>query len=105
MNDATHHGRQSFLQVEQGVIDAEQWSGAIESAVADSGRLVVDMTERLDVLALGTQGFASAMHQVATASEEQSDSIDQIAGAASSLSSAAKRVAQLVGTFKLGDAA
>ena len=105
VNDATHHGRQSFLQVEQGVIDAEKWSGAIESAVADSGRLVVDMTERLDILALGTQGFASAMHQVATASEEQSDSIDQIAGAASSLSSAAKRVAQLVGTFKLGDAA
>jgi len=103
VNDATHHGRQSFLQVEQGVIDAEKWSGAIESAVADSGRLVVDMTERLDVLALGTQGFASAMHQVAAASEEQSDSIDKIAGAASSLSSAAKRVAQLVGTFKLGD--
>lgn len=103
VNDATHHGRQSFLQVEQGVIDAEKWSGAIESAVADSGRLVVDMTERLDVLALGTQGFASAMHQVAIASEEQSDSIDEIAGAASSLSSAAKRVAQLVGTFKLGD--
>jgi methyl-accepting chemotaxis protein len=43
------------------------------------------------------------MHQVATASEEQSDSIDEIAGAANSLSSAARRVAQLVGTFKLGD--
>lgn len=103
VNDATHHGRQSFLQVEQGVIGAEKWSGAIESAVADSGRLVVDMTERLDILALGTQRFASAMHQVAATSEEQSDSIDEIAGAASSLSSAAKRVAQLVGTFKLGD--
>ena len=54
-------------------------------------------------LAVGTEGFASAMHQVATASEEQSDSIDEIAGAANSLSSAARRVAQLVGTFKLGD--
>jgi methyl-accepting chemotaxis protein len=103
VNDATHHGRQSFLQVEQGVIEAEKWSASIENAVEESNRLVVDMTQRLDNLALGTEGFASAMHQVATASEEQSDSIDEIAGAANSLSSAARRVAQLVGTFKLGD--
>jgi methyl-accepting chemotaxis protein len=103
VNDATHHGRQSFLQVEQGVIDAEKWSTSIETAVEETNRLVVEMTQRLDNLALGTQGFASAMHQVATASEEQSDSIDEIAGAANSLSSAARRVAQLVGTFKLGD--
>jgi len=40
---------------------------------------------------------------VARGSEEQSDSIDEIAGAANSLSSAAKRVAQLVGEFKLGN--
>jgi methyl-accepting chemotaxis protein len=103
VNDATSHGRQSFMQVEQGVIDAEKWSASIETAVEESNHLVVDMTQRLDKLALGTEGFASAMHQVATASEEQSDSIDEIAGAASSLSSAARRVAQLVGTFKLGD--
>lgn len=103
VNDATHHGRQSFMQVEQGVIEAEKWSASIEVAVEESNRLVVDMTQRLDNLAIGTEGFASAMHQVATASEEQSDSIDEIAGAANSLSSAARRVAQLVGTFKLGD--
>ncbi len=103
VNDATHHGRQSFMQVEQGVIEAEKWSASIENSVEESNRLVVDMTHRLDNLAVGTEGFASAMHQVATASEEQSDSIDEIAGAANSLSSAARRVAQLVGTFKLGD--
>ena len=103
VNDATHHGRQSFMQVEQGVIEAEKWSASIEVAVEESNRLVVDMTHRLDNLAIGTEGFASAMHQVASASEEQSDSIDEIAGAANSLSSAARRVAQLVGTFKLGD--
>jgi methyl-accepting chemotaxis protein len=103
VNDATHHGRQSFMQVEQGVIEAEKWSASIEVAVEESNRLVVDMTQRLDNLAIGTEGFASAMHQVASASEEQSDSIDEIAGAANSLSSAARRVAQLVGTFKLGD--
>jgi methyl-accepting chemotaxis protein len=103
VNDATSHGRQSFLQVEQGVIDAEKWSAAIETAVEESNRLVVDMTRRLDDLSLGTEGFASAMQKVAAASEEQSGSIDEIAGAASSLSSAARRVAQLVATFKLGD--
>jgi methyl-accepting chemotaxis protein len=103
VNDATHHGRQSFMQVEQGVIEAEKWSASIENSVEESNRLVVDMTQRLDNLAAGTEGFASAMHQVATASEEQSDSIDEIAGAANSLSSAARRVAQLVGTIKLGD--
>ena len=104
VNDATHHGRQSFLQVEQGVIDAEKWSGAIESAVEESGRLVVDMTRRLDNLALGTQGFASAVHQVAAASDEQSGNIDQIAAAASSLTIAARKVVHIAGTFKLGEA-
>lgn len=103
VNDATHHGRQSFLQVEQGVIDAEKWSGAIEAAVEESGRLVVDMTRRLDNLALGTQGFASAVHQVAAANDEQSGNIDQIAAAASSLTLAARKVVHIAGTFKLGD--
>lgn len=103
VNDATHHGRQSFLQVEQGVIDAEKWSGAIETAVEESGRLIVDMTRRLDNLALGTQGFASAVHQVAAASDEQSGNIDQIAAAASSLTAAARKVVQIAGTFKLGE--
>ena len=106
VNDATHHGRQSFLQVEQGVIEAEKWSAAIESAVEESGRLIVDMTRRLDNLALGTQGFASAVHQVATATDEQSGNIDQIAAAANSLSSVAKKAVQLAATFRLeGNAA
>ena len=106
VNDATHHGRQSFLQVEQGVIEAEKWSAAIESAVEESGRLIVDMTRRLDNLALGTQGFASAVHQVATATDEQSGNIDQIAAAANSLSAVAKKAVQLAATFRLeGNAA
>lgn len=101
VNDATHHGRQSFLQVEQGVIDAEKWSAAIETAVEESGRLIVDMNRRLDALALGTQGFASAVHQVATASDEQSEHIDQIAAAANSLNAAARKVLQAAGVSKL----
>jgi methyl-accepting chemotaxis protein len=105
VNDATHHGRQSFLQVEQGVIDAEKWSGAIENAVEESSRLVVDMTRRLDTLALGTQSFASAVHQVASASDEQSGNIDQIAAAARALTHAAKKVVQIAGSFKLGEQA
>ncbi len=103
VNDATHHGRQSFLQVEQGVIDAEKWSSAIDSAVEESGRLVVDMTKRLDNLALGTQGFASAVHQVAAATDEQSGNIDQIAAAASQLGAVARKVVQMAGSFRLGD--
>lgn len=101
VNDATHHGRQSFLQVEQGVIDAEKWSAAIETAVEESGRLIVDMNRRLDALALGTQGFASAVHQVATASDEQSGHIDQISAAANALNTAARKVVQAAGSFRL----
>jgi len=103
VNDATHHGRQSFLQVEQGVIDAEKWSSAVESAVEESGRLIVDMNKRLDALALGTQGFASAVHQVASASDEQSGNIDQIAAAANQLSLAARKVVQISGSFRISE--
>ena len=105
VNDATSHGRQSFLQVEQGVIDAEKWSAAIEAAVEESSRLVEDMTQRLDNLALGTQGFASAVHQVAAATDEQSGNIDQISAAASSLSLVAKKAVQIAGTFRLDEVA
>jgi methyl-accepting chemotaxis protein len=103
VNDATSHGRQSFLQVEQGVIDAEKWSAAIEAAVEESSRLVEDMTHRLDNLALGTQGFASAVHQVAAATDEQSGNIDQISAAASSLSLVARKAVQIAGTFRLDE--
>jgi methyl-accepting chemotaxis protein len=103
VNDATSHGRQSFLQVEQGVIDAEKWSAAIEAAVEESSRLVEDMTHRLDNLALGTQGFASAVHQVAAATDEQSGNIDQISAAANSLSLVARKAVQIAGTFRLDE--
>jgi methyl-accepting chemotaxis protein len=103
VNDATSHGRQSFLQVDQGVIDAEKWSAAIEAAVEESGRLVEDMTRRLDNLALGTQGFASAVHQVAAATDEQSGNIDQISAAANSLSLVSRKAVQIAGTFKLDE--
>ncbi|MGK2961853.1 MAG: hypothetical protein ACSLFK_06855, partial [Gemmatimonadaceae bacterium] len=69
----------------------------------ESGRLVVDMTNRLDNLALGTQGFASAVHQVAAASDEQSGNIDQIAAAAGQLGAVARKVVQMAGSFRLGD--
>ena len=61
------------------------------------------MTKRLDALALGTQGFASAVHQVAAATDEQSGNIDQIASAASQLGTVARKVVQMAGSFRLGD--
>ena len=90
--------------LEQGVIDAEKWSAAIEAAVEESGRLVEDMTRRLDNLALGTQGFASAVHQVAAATDGQSGNIDQISAAANSLSLVARKAVQIAGTFRLDEA-
>ena len=42
--------------VEQGVIDAEKWSAAIESAVEESGRLVVDIAKLRESMATDKNG-------------------------------------------------
>ena len=101
--DATHHGLNSFAQIEQAVIDAEGWTTEIDRAATMSSGFVTDMTTRLDNLSRGTEGFAAAMEQVAASSEEQSASTEEIAAAAQSLAAAAERLAKLIATFKLGE--
>lgn len=100
---ATHHGLNSFAQIEQAVVDAEGWTTEIERAATMSGGFVANMTTRLDNLSRGTEGFAAAMEQVAASSEEQSASTEEIAAAAEALAAAAERLSKLIATFKLGD--
>jgi methyl-accepting chemotaxis protein len=94
----------SFVEIERAVADAEAWTSAVEQTSRATNQLIVDMTERLDSLAAGTESFAAAMEQVAASSQEQSASTQEIAAAAGSLSSAAERLARLVANLKLGEA-
>lgn len=91
----------SFEQVEEAVVDAENWASATERAAADSSALVREMTDRLDELARGTESFAAAMQQVAASSEEQSASTEEIAAAAAAQAVSAQRLSELVATFRL----
>ena len=99
----THHGLNSFSQIEQAVVDAEAWTSEIAKAATMSSGFVADMTTRLENLSRGTEGFAAAMEQVAASSEEQSASTEEIAAAAEALAAAADRLAKLIATFKLGE--
>ncbi len=99
----THHGLNSFAQIEQAVNDAEGWTAEIERAATMSSGFVSDMTTRLENLSRGTEGFAAAMEQVAASSEEQSASTEEIAAAAEALAAAAERLSKLIATFKLGE--
>lgn len=98
---ATAKASQSFSDIERAVADAESWTASIEQTAATTSGLVVDMTQRLDSLAGGTEAFAAAMEQVAASSEEQSASTEEIAGAANALGSAAERLTKLVGGLKV----
>jgi methyl-accepting chemotaxis protein len=102
---ATARASASFAEIEHAVADAESWTSSVEQSSAATSRLVTEMTERLDSLAVGTESFAAAMEQVAASSQEQSASTEQIAAAASTLASAAERLTQLVARIKLGDGA
>ena len=73
----------------------------VEAAAALSSGHVHEMTDRLDELARATQGYATAMRQVAAASEEQSASTQEIAAAAAALGATAQRLADLAATFHL----
>jgi methyl-accepting chemotaxis protein len=102
--EATRAGEQAAEAVEHAVAASAEWTGSVEHAAAQSSRLVQDMTGRLDVLAGGTQGFATAMREVAATSEEQSAGTQRIASAAASLADASSHLASLVGTFRLTEA-
>jgi methyl-accepting chemotaxis protein len=102
--DATRAGDSAAAAVEAAVLSTEEWNRSVEQATGHTSRLVNEMTERLDALAAGTQAFVIAMRQVATTSEEQSASTQEIAAAAATLADAAAHLNDLVETFRLEDA-
>jgi methyl-accepting chemotaxis protein len=101
--EATRAGRQSLARVEEGTVEGEDLSGRIEKAVRESNDLVSEMTQRLAGLTHGTTAFSHAMRGVAESDEARSRKIADVAASATALSDEAKRLSELVRTFKLGD--
>ena len=99
--DATRAGEAATRAVEEAVAQAEEWTHGVEAAAALSSGHVHEMTDRLDELARATQGYATAMRQVAASSEEQSASTQEIAAAAAALAATSQRLADLAATFHL----
>jgi methyl-accepting chemotaxis protein len=99
---ATQAGRQSLAKVEEGTVEGEDLSGRIERSVREANDLISHMTQRLAEVSHGTASFSRAIHHVAVTSEEHSKNTAEIAAAAASLTEAAGRITELVGTFKLG---
>jgi methyl-accepting chemotaxis protein len=60
------------------------------------------MHEQLNGLSEGATGFSRAVNTVATTTQEQSRSIEQIASTATALTDASQRISDLAGSFKLG---
>ena len=100
---ATARATDSFTEIEMAVVEAEAWTASVEQTSAETSNLVVEMTQRLEVLASGTETFAAAMEQVAASSQEQSASTQEIAAAAATLATAADRLSKLVANLKLGE--
>ena len=97
---ATAKASDSFSDIEQAVAEADAWTASIEQTAVTTSGLVLEMTQRLDTLASGTESFAAAMEQVAASSQEQSASTQEIAGAANTLGAAAERLSKLVAGLK-----
>ena len=98
---ATAAGEAAYQAVEQAVEAADEWTRSVEEAASRTSRHVHDVTERLDALSRGTQGFAHAVQRVAASSERQSGSAQEVAGAATELATAAERLDRLVSTYRL----
>jgi methyl-accepting chemotaxis protein len=99
---ATARASESFTEIEMAVVEAEAWTESVEQTSTRTNNLVMEMTQRLEVLSTGTESFAAAMEQVAASSQEQSASTQEIAAAASTLATAADRLQRLVANLKLG---
>jgi methyl-accepting chemotaxis protein len=103
VREATARATDSFTEIEMAVVEAEAWTASVEQTSAETSNLVLDMTQRLESLASGTETFAAAMEQVAASSQEQSASTQEIAAAAGTLATAADRLSRLVTNLKLGE--
>jgi methyl-accepting chemotaxis protein len=101
VREATHHGLESFRQVETAVGGTEAWTAAVEQAARTSSGVVEATTRRLDELARGTEAFAAAMQEVAAAAEEQSANSEEIVATATSLATSAERLSGQAGAFRL----
>jgi methyl-accepting chemotaxis protein len=99
---ATARAGDSFTEIEMAVVEAEAWTATVEQTSAETSKLVLEMTQRLESLASGAATIAAAMEQVAATSQEQSASTQEIAAAAGTLASAAERLSKLVANLKLG---
>jgi methyl-accepting chemotaxis protein len=102
VRSATARASDSFTEIEMAVVEAEAWTESVEQTSAETNNLVMEMTQRLEVLSAGTESFAAAMEQVAASSQEQSASTQEIAAAAATLATAADRLQRLVDNLKLG---
>jgi methyl-accepting chemotaxis protein len=103
VRSATARASESFTEIEMAVVEAEAWTVSVEQTSTETNNLVMEMTQRLEVLSTGTESFAAAMEQVAASSQEQSASTQEIAAAAATLATAAERLQRLVANLKLGD--
>lgn len=98
---ATTLGLESFRQVEGAAREAEQWVASIERAATQTSAQVGEMNGRLEALSEGTTRFATAMEEVAAASQEQSASTEEIAAAGQELTRSAERLRGLTATFRV----
>jgi methyl-accepting chemotaxis protein len=98
---ATEEAITSFARVEEAAVAAERWAASVERDAEESGRLVSEMTKRLDDLAHGTETFAAAMQEVAAASQQQSAGTEEIAAAAAALAESSHRLTELVSAFRV----
>lgn len=103
VRETTSHASTSFEQIESVVAEMEAWTTSIQETSGATSGLVRQMTERLEVLAQGTEAFAAAMEEVAASSEEQSASTQEIAAAATTLSGAADRLQRLVANLRVDE--
>lgn len=100
---ATETARESFAEVEQGVVQVEAWTSDVASTAQAAATLAAELDRRLETMAEGTHAYASATHEVAAASEEQSATTEEIAGAAQAMARAADEAAKHVAAFKQGN--
>jgi methyl-accepting chemotaxis protein len=100
--DLTRAGRRSLAKVEEGTGEGVDLSSQIENVVRKMIDLADLMHEQLKALSEGATGFSRAVNTVATTTQEQSRSIEQIASTATALTDASQRISDLAGSFKLG---
>jgi len=101
VRDVADQAARGLEDITERAVESSTWADEIAQASRDAQSLVAEITDRLRVVAEGTESAVAMIEEIAAAAEQQSASTQEIAASASHLAESSERLNAGVSQFRL----